>query len=111
MGAFSPEELERAAERVREMQKRAVYKNVPHRMPPVPNFVTVKKSGDGEQKAQSEEIEMNPKNLSKKSIFDALSFKNINLKEDGVLLAVLLLLMTSGDGDEILILALLYLLM
>lgn len=108
MGAFSPEELERAAERVREMQKRSVYKNVPHRMPPVPNFVTIKKGGDGEQ---SEETETNPKKLSKKSIFDALSFKNINLKEDGVLLAVLLLLMTSGDGDEILILALLYLLM
>ncbi len=94
MDNLTTEELQRAAERVREMQRRADTARGTHSKPP-------------EQHKPKE----NKPTVRRKSILDIINFKNMEMDSDISLLLGILLLLSSDSTDEILTLALIYIML
>lgn len=95
MADFTTEEIERAAKRVREMYARSSFKN---ELPPMPNFV-----------APTPEKPVLKNNKSR--LLGLLNFKNFPLDSDTSLLLGIILLLSSEIEDELLILALVYIML
>ena len=94
MDNVTSEELQRAAERVRDMQRRAAA------------------IGGKSANAQSEKPQ--PKStlpLKRKSILDLINFKNMDIDSDRSLLMGILLLLSGENTDELLLLALIYIML
>ena len=93
MDKLTNEELQRAAERVRDMQRRAsaVRNNANENKPAPPST--------------KKPIE------SRKNILDIINFKNIEIDSDISLLLGILLMLSSETTDEILMLALIYIML
>ncbi len=119
MKEFTNEDFERAAERVREMQRRAYVKNQPRRMPPVPDFVNTNASKMTPPQQPAPEIHNRENTVDHaqhkgsfgQNIMRLLNFKNLEMDSDRVLLAGLLLLLTGEEADEMLLLALIYIML
>ena len=115
MQEFSQEELQRAADRVREMSRRANLSGGRHVRPPMPDFVSTR---EGEtvknntphimqndmQKAHNKQ---NPIN----SLFKMINFKSLEIDGDVSLILGIMLLLSGETYDELLSLALLYIMM
>lgn len=90
MEEFSAAEISRAANRVREMQRRAATQNTPE-----------------PKKAPAQQDKKAP--FSR--ILELIDLKNFTLDNDSRLLLGILLLLSSEDADELLILALVYIML
>lgn len=90
MEEFSAAEISRAANRVKEMQRRAATQNVPE-----------------PKKAPAQQDKKSP--FSR--ILELIDLKNFTLDNDSRLLLGILLLLSSEDADELLILALVYIML
>ena len=118
MKEFTNEDFERAAERVREMQRRAYSKNQPRRMPPVPDFVSTN-APEMTPPQPAPEIRHDENTIQPaqhkggfgQNIMRLLNFKNLEMDSDRVLLAGLLLLLTGEEADEMLLLAIIYIML
>lgn len=95
MDSFTNEELQRAAERVREMQRRAA------------------KAGGGNrnlpEKSEAKRDAAPPQR--RKSILELINFKNMEIDNDRSLLMGILLLLSGESTDELLMLALIYIML
>ncbi len=115
MEEFSQEELQRAAERVREMSRRANVSGAKHQRPPMPDFVSPRFS-EPQPSAPQTDMQKNmqkPHNKSSavKSLFKMLNFKNLEIDGDISLILGIMLLLSGETYDELLNLALLYIMM
>lgn len=99
MADFTTEEIERAAKRVREMYARSSFKN---ELPPMPNFV----APTPEKRHEKPVLKNN-----KSRLLGLLNFKNFPLDSDTSLLLGIILLLSSEIEDELLILALVYIML
>lgn len=115
MQEFSQEELQRAAERVREMSRRANISGGQHQRPPMPDFVSPRVT-----KSEANEPQINMQNDMQKthnkpstinSLFKMLNFKNLEIDGDTSLILGIMLLLSGETYDELLNLALLYIMM
>lgn len=93
MDNLTNEELQRAAERVRDMQRRA-------------SFV---KNNSNENKPTAPPTKK--PNERRKNILDIINFKNLEIDSDISLLMGILLMLSSETTDEILMLALIYIML
>ncbi len=99
MDSFTAEELRQAADRVREMQKRASIRtnSPPNKKPPT---------------TQNSEPVIEKTTLApKRNLLELINFKNMEIDSDRSLLMGILLLLTSDVSDEILMFALIYIMM
>ncbi len=97
MDNFTNEELQRAADRVREMQRRAA-----------------KVGGGGKNLPEKNETRQNtaPAPIPRrKSILELINFKNMEIDNDRSLLMGILLLLSGETTDELLMLALIYIML
>lgn len=114
MADYSQKEFERmkdeAAHRVMEM-----YKGAGGKMPPYPDFITLPKNEKPEKKQK--EIDRNEKKIvhtprqNNNGFLRYLNFAELSKNKDGLLLIGLILLLSSEGADELLILALAYVLL
>ncbi len=95
MDNFTNEELQRAAERVREMQRRAA-----------------KAGGGNRNLPEKNETRQNTAPAPRrKSILELINFKNMEIDNDRSLLMGILLLLSGESTDELLMLALIYIML
>lgn len=95
MDSFTNEELKRAADRVRDMQRRAA-------------------AVGGGKNNMIEKSESKPKTVApprRKSILELINFKNMEIDNDRSLLMGILLLLSGDTTDELLMLALIYIML
>lgn len=101
--------LQKEAEtRMREMQKRS--DEITGKMPPAPNFVTLR----NEEKPQEVKAPQKPPQNKRSNGLDLLrmlNFGNMNMDSDRILILALMLLLIGESNDELLILALLYIML
>lgn len=112
MAEFSPEELRRAAERVKEMQRRSKFPNESFKnrnMPPVPPFVNVPKHEMPAQKTVTQNRA--DKNYTGNSLLNFINLREMNADPDRTLIIGLIILLSGEKIDEVLIMALIYLLL
>ncbi len=104
-----------ATERMREMQRRARPPvNPPHTMPPTPSFVQIPNHHAAQEpERDSTTVPHEPARGSRTGfdLFRLLNFKNLELDSDRVLILGLALLLSSEETDELLMLALLYIML
>ena len=93
MDNLTNEELQRAAERVRDMQRRA----------------SVVRNNANEKKPSTETV--NKPAVRRRNILDIINFKNIEIDSDISLLLGILLLLSGDSTDELLMLALIYIML
>lgn len=93
MDKLTNDELQRAAERVRDMQRRASL---------VKNTANENKSALPPARKSVER---------RKNILDIINFKNIEIDSDVTLLMGILLMLSSESADELLMLALIYIML
>lgn len=114
MAEYSPKEFEKmkneAAQRVMEM-----YKGTGGKMPPYPDFISLPKQQEKEEKVSREE-EKNKKLQhipvqNHNGFLRYLNFGELMKNKDGLLLIGLILLLSSDGADDLLILALAYILL
>ncbi len=101
--------LQREAEkRMREMQKRS--DEITGKMPPAPDFVTVRKE---EKTPQVTEPHHMPQKKTSRGLdlVKMLNFQNINMDSDRILILAVMLLLIGESNDELLLLALLYIML
>ena len=99
MDSFTTEELRQAADRVREMQRRA---SISTNLPPNKKTPTT----------QNKEPEgINNLGGGKRNLLELINFKNMEIDGDRSLLMGILLLLSSDITDEILMFALIYIMM
>lgn len=99
--------LQKEAEaRMREMQRRS--DEITGKMPPAPDFVTLREQPQGDIKKETPPPQKNGRGLD---LLRMLNFKNINMDSDRVLLIALMLLLVGESSDELLLLALLYIML
>ena len=112
MAEFSEEELRRAAERVREMSRRASVTGGQHQRPPMPDFVSTPHfSGPRATEPQKDMHTMHKKSPSINSLFKMINFKGLEMDGDVSLILGIMLLISGEQTDELLSLALLYIMM
>lgn len=99
MDSFTAEELRQAADRVREMQRRASISTNP---PPNKKPLTTQNSELASKKNTL---------VPKRNLLELINFKNMEIDSDRSLLMGILLLLTSDVSDEILMFALIYIMM
>ncbi len=104
---FSASDFEKAAERVREMQRRAVLPNGIADPPTVPPFVKTNIASNAPSIKKEQIVYKKPKKIL---IMDLLNFDALIADKDLPLLAGILFLLSGEERDEILELAVLYLL-
>lgn len=109
MADFSNEDIQRAAERVREMYARSTIGGQNHKMPPSPDFVSIR-NFETAQNEQTKEI-FNKGKQAKNGILNLLNFKNLEMNSDITLILGILLLLTGESDDDLLIMALVYIMM
>ena len=102
MADFTTEEIERAAKRVREMYARSAFRNEPQDMPPTPSFISLPSQEAKEKPTQ---------NGNKKGILNLFNFKNFPMDSDTTLLLGIILLLSGQSEDELLTLALVYIML
>lgn len=114
MDEVTAEALQRAAERVREMHKRATVggaSNSP--MPPAPDFVRINNTPP--QKGFSPAEKAPPPPATHKGgaarLLKMLNFKGLEIDGDISLLLGILLLLSGENDDELLMLALVYIML
>lgn len=103
-----------ATERMREMQRRARPPvNPPHTMPPTPSFVQIPNQHTSEEPQRDTTVHHGPVHRSRTGfdLFRLINFKNLELDSDRVLILGLALLLSSEETDELLMLALLYIML
>lgn len=119
------QKMQRDAEnRIREMQKKADRAVLGSDMPPIPNFVKV-----DNRKQQSNIKQDEPPKISNVSAIDnktrkneyqnnkglnllkMFNFKHMKLDKDIMLIVVMILLLSSEDTDELLLMALVYIML
>ncbi len=114
MAEYSQREFEKmkneAAERVMEM-----YKGAGGKMPPYPDFISLPRQEEKQEKPQKEE-EKCDKNVpilrqNNNGFLRFLNFGELMKNKDGLLLIGLILLLSSDGADDLLILALAYILL
>ncbi len=99
MDSFTAEELRQAADRVREMQRRASINTNPTQNKKTPT-------------AQNKEpVSVKNSLAPKRNLLELINFKNMEIDSDRSLLMGILLLLTSDTADEILMFALIYIMM
>lgn len=114
MAEYSQREFEKmkneAAERVMEM-----YKGAGGKMPPYPDFISLPKNEKPEEKQKeidiNEDKKVNTLRQNNNGILRYLNFGELSKNKDGLLLIGLILLLSSDGADELLILALAYILL
>lgn len=130
MAEYDRTELERlqkeAANRIREMQNYTQQVVTPvDELPPMPSFVRTPytRSGGGSrndpprreperepQRSEEHKEEHKEEKSSPFSLLKMFNFKNMDLDADKALILLMIYLLASDEGDELLLLALLYLL-
>lgn len=125
------EQMQRDAERrIREMQQRSNRMVTGNDMPPVPNFIRTgnRQSAVGNQQSTREAThedlkEQPPKATPNKStggllsrfkgldILKMFNFQNIKLDSDALVIIALIFLLSTEDTDELLLLALVYIML
>ena len=111
---YSQNEFEKmkseAAQRVMEM-----YKGTGGKMPPYPDFISLPKNEKTKKKMaeeeQKEERKIQPYVQKNNGFLRYLNFGELSKNKDGLLLIGLILLLSSDGADELLILALAYVLL
>ncbi len=98
MADFTQEELNRAAERVREMSRRANLQTGRHSQPSPP-----------EPKPQPKSIP--PRKNAVNSLLKMINFKGLEIDGDISLILGIMLLLSGDNADELLVMALLYIMM
>ncbi len=106
--------LQREAEaRMREMQRRSE-EMVGRQMPPAPDFVRVRNAQEGAgpppQPAVPEPKKV-PRQKNGPDLLRMLNFKNISMDSDRSLIIAVMLLLMGETGDELLLLALIYIML
>lgn len=116
MDEVTAEALQRAAERVREMHKRATVSGKNSQMPPAPDFVRVNNASA--QRSQSSvparpehKKETAPRKSGAGKLLQMLNFKGLEIDGDISLLLGILLLLSGENDDELLMLALVYIML
>lgn len=110
---FNKSELERmqseAARRVREMQARATQAAGGRKepSPPPAQKKQLPRGQEGGRASHAPSCRAEPSN----SILNLINLKGLDLDGDTSLIALLILLLSSGKGDELLMLALVYILL
>ncbi len=115
MEEFTQEELQRAADRVREMSRRANISSGRHQRPPMPDFVSARPNSSPKNEPQ-ENMHNDMQTVHKKvspinSLFKMINFKNLEIDRDVSLILGIMLLLSGENSDELLNLALLYIMM
>jgi len=129
------ERMQRDAEqRIRDMQRRSEQAVRGSDMPPVPNFVRTngmrnnqgfthqnhiqKREGANENNNKNNSNIINPTTSSNQSdrkkgfdILKLLNFKNLKLDNDMIIIIMLILLLSTEDTDELMLLALIYIML
>jgi len=111
---YSQNEFEKmkkeAAQRVMEM-----YKGAGGKMPPYPDFISLPKTEKIEEKKEKDEakekIIVEKTRQNNGSFLRYLNFGELSKNKDGILLIGLILLLCSDGADDLLILALAYILL
>ena len=118
MDNITPEELQRAAERVRELSRRSSVNGRPHPLPPTPDFVNVNRrqhspAPETPANTATEKAVASPskRGSAVNSLFKMINFKNLEIDSDVSLILGILLLLSSDNADEILSMALLYIML
>ncbi len=114
MDSITPEELRRAAERVRELSRRSSVNTPPHAMPPTPDFVNVNRRQQPSPPPPTPEKTVDSPSKrapAVNSLFKMINFKNLEIDSDVSLILGILLLLSSDKTDEILSMALLYIML
>lgn len=114
MDTITPEELQRAAERVRELSRRSSVNTRSHAMPPTPDFVNVnRRQQPAPPPPPAEKASLPPpkRGSAVNSLFKMINFKNLEIDSDVSLILGILLLLSSDKTDEILSMALLYIML
>lgn len=124
MEELTAEQLSRAAERVREMQRRATAASSGAKNPPQFSYANnMRQNGNKQQKpSQKREPKPNPQpsNPAPTShggrgvsgrLLQMLNFKNFEFNSDTSLLLGILFLLSSQEADEMLVLALIYIML
>ena len=114
LAEYSPKEFEKmkneAAQRVMEM-----YKGSGGKMPPYPDFISLPKNEKNNESEEKIEIKQEKNNAiyrpNNTSFLRYLNFGELTKNKDGLLLIGLILLLSSDGADEMLILALAYVLL
>ncbi len=100
MADFTQAELDRAAERVREMSRRANMQAGRHTRPAVP---------DEKEKPPPKAVA--PRKNAVNSLLKMINFKGLDMDGDISLILGILLLLSGETTDELLVMALLYIMM
>lgn len=113
------ERMQREAEqRMREMQRRADRAVHGSNMPPVPNFVrtNMNRNSPTENSQKKPHENNNPTPSKQKSnkgfdILKLLNFKNLKIDNDIIIILMLIFLLSTEDTDELMLLALIYIML
>ena len=110
MAEYSKDEFDimkkQAAQRVMDM-----YKGVESKMPPYPDFISVPKREEKVEKVKKETYKVAEKCNKNPQYLRYLNFSELAKNKDGLLLIGLILLLSSEGTDELLVLALAYVLL
>ena len=101
-----------AERRMREMKKKANVYIGNSETPPVPNFVS-RNHRQPEQKTQRNEHQnkKEPINRNGLDLLRVLNFKNIKIDSDVLIIVALIFMLSSEKTDELLLMALLYIML
>ena len=112
MAEFSEEELQRAAERVREMSRRASISGGHHQRPPMPDFVAAPPASPSRSSEHAKDMHIvHKKPTPINSLLKMINFKGLEMDGDISLILGIMLLVSGEQTDELLSLALLYIMM
>ena len=114
MAEYSPKEFEKmkneAAQRVMEM-----YKGSGGKMPPYPDFISLPRNQKNNETQENNEVKEEKtttvSRANNSGFLRYLNFGELTKNKDGLLLIGLILLLSSDGADEMLILALAYVLL
>ncbi len=116
MNEFDRNDMKRmqkeAEERLKEMQRKSNY-HINNAMPPTPNFVKInQKEVKAIPPTPTDEIKPAVKNNNFGGKFlNILNLNNLKMDNDIIIILMLILLLSANDTDEILLLALVYIML
>lgn len=111
---FDVQRMQQDAERrMREMKKKANVYLGNSEVPPVPNFVSQKPRPIPQQNAKhnNHKKEKRPESRNGLDLLRILNFKNIKIDSDVLIIIALIFMLSNENTDELLLMALLYIML
>ena len=99
-----------------EMQRKSSF-HLQGNMPPAPNFVKINQHNSAQQSASNHPTPIKNEENKKESIgfgnsiLNLLNINNLKIDNDIIIILMIMLLLSSSDADEILLLALVYIML